>query len=189
MIPARVGMVVGRDIRYSRLPRCGTSEMRRCWDMGTLDVRGRGRFLAAPSRPPSAPCTPTRTPRRSTTSSDGRCAFAGEPGGSAASGHRDFLAVASRSSQSLSSCRSAGDRTPGASVSSARSATACTATRSAAGAASGPPFGVSAEAGTVMAVSIASRMVSESRGSRSSGGVAARVSVTPVPAAWIRSVA
>jgi hypothetical protein len=32
-----------------------------------------------------------------------------------------LLAVASRSSQSLSSCRSAGDRTLGASVSSARS--------------------------------------------------------------------
>ena len=55
--------------------------------------------------------------------------------------------VASRSSQSLSSCSSAADRLPGASVSSARRATACTATRSAAGTASGPPFGVSAEAG------------------------------------------
>jgi hypothetical protein len=71
----------------------------------------------------------------------------------------------------------------GVSVSSARSATACTATRSAAGTAAAPLFGPLAEAGMVTAVSIASRIVSESRGSRSSGGVAARVSVTPVPAA------
>src|SRR5436190_19715408 len=48
-----------------------------------------------------------------------------------------LLAVASRCSQSLSSCRSAGDITLGASVmSSVRSATACTATRSVDGAAS-----------------------------------------------------
>src|SRR5690348_14934163 len=68
-----------------------------------------------------------------------------------------FLAVASRSSQSLSSCRSAGDRALGAWVSRARRATACTATRSAAGASSGPSFGASAEAGTVTTASIASR--------------------------------
>ncbi|HEV3189681.1 MAG TPA: hypothetical protein VGY54_04245 [Polyangiaceae bacterium] len=49
----------------------------------------------------------------------------------------------------------------GVSVSSARSATACTATRSAAGTAAAPLFGPLAEAGTVTAVSIASRIVSE----------------------------
>jgi hypothetical protein len=75
------------------------------------------------------------------------------------------------------------DRTLGASESNARSATACTATRSASGAAPGDSLGASAEAGTVMAVSIASRMLSDIRGSRCSGDMAASVSTTPVPAA------
>jgi hypothetical protein len=63
--------------------------------------------------------------------------------------------MASRSSQSLSSSRSAGEAV-GAPVSSAPSAVACIVTRSAADAASGFSFGASVEAGTVMAVSITS---------------------------------